>query len=59
LQIIISNINLLRSKSSNTLEPNSCWVVVSNQMIGMGHKEWEPSKCRAIYYTSITLYKKV
>jgi hypothetical protein len=42
LQIIISNINLLRSKSSNTLEPNSCWVVVSNQIIRMGHKEWEP-----------------
>jgi hypothetical protein len=59
LQTIISNVNLLRNKSSNTLEPNGCWAVASNEMIRMGHKEWQPSKCRAIYYTSINLYRKV
>ncbi len=59
LQIMTPNIYLFEIKSSNSLEPNSFWIIVSNEMINKGCAKWKPQKCRDNYFGSINLYKKV
>jgi len=59
LQIMTPNIYLFEIKSSNSLEPNSFWIIVSNEMISKGCAKWKPQKCRDNYFCSINLYKKV
>ncbi len=59
LQIMTPNIYLFEIKSSNSLEPNSFWIIVSNEMISKGCTKWKPQKCRDTYFCSINLYKKV
>jgi hypothetical protein len=59
LQFMTKNIRLFETYSSNDLNLNNKWAIVSEEMKRNGYEEWNPQKCRDSFFGVITRYKQV
>lgn len=59
LKIMTSKMTIFEINSANSLDPNSIWSLLSNEMLKNGYMKWSPRKCRDSYFCSINLYEMV
>ncbi len=59
LKIMTSKMLKFEINSAGSLDPNSTWSLLSNEMLKNGYMKWSPRKCRDSYFCSINLYKMV
>ncbi len=59
LKIMTSKIPIFNINSANSLDPNSIWSLLSNEMLKNGYMKWSPRKCRDSYFCAISLYEMV
>jgi hypothetical protein len=59
LQLMTKNVRLFETYSSNDLDLNKKWAIISEEMKRNGYEQWNPQKCRDSFFGVITRYKQV
>jgi hypothetical protein len=59
LQLMTKNIRLFETYSSNDLNLNNKWAIISDEMKRNGYEEWNAQKCRDSFFGVIARYKQV